>query len=65
MNNEQWHRLVESVLTNVEPDEQRRSMICRRLREHSATGMLYSAWVSGGDPTWIGRILAALARKER
>lgn len=60
-----WAGLVENVLAGVEPDEEKRAPLHRRLRENGTLSLLYAGFRCGGDWTSIGRILHHLARQER
>ena len=60
-----WEKLVENVLAGVEPDQAKRALLRRRLRENGTLSLLYAGFRCGGDWTSIGRTLHHLARRER
>lgn len=65
MPDHKWQALLESVLTNVEPDAERRERLKARLRERDHLSSVYGAWCSGGDPTLLARIIRRLAKEVR
>ena len=65
MPDQAWQDLVESALTNIEPDAEKRKRLKARLRERDELGWLYAAWCSGCDATSVGRIVHRLAKELR
>ncbi len=65
MPDEKWNSLVNSVLSNLEPVDERRDALRDRLRADGTLGQLYSEYKCGGDMTEIGRRIRRLAEKAR
>ena len=60
-----WDKLVDSVLSGLEPDGAARRLIRQRLVADGSLPLLRRVWALGGSPEWVGRLLRRMAENRR